>query len=425
MHFQLKSLFLFLFYGTIDLPKTFAEDTTSSVPYTTAPVTFAPFTSPSQPINNIVPLTASPITSAPITSAPITTSAVTDIPVFVASSFSPSEFSPKSDYRCGVTEYDSRTNCGKLCTFNSDCNNGEFCWGTFPNKCYVSNLSMNNPEADFESVTPESPSKPTTMVMPSSVPANFIPNPTTPTSSTTSPLKSDFRCGINEEDSRTNCGKVCIFQSDCNSGEYCWSTFPNTCYISVRQAGSPTAPRESIASLPFTASPLTIAPVTLGPIASAPTITSSPVTTTAPITTAPFITSAPVVPSPAAVAPFSLVSTFPPKSDFRCGINEEDSRTNCGKLCIFISDCDSDNGEYCWSTFPNKCYANNLPVAPSQVDPFPTDVEPKSDLRCGTSEADARANCKKECGTKVDCKSDEYCFATLPNYCHAKLEGAI
>jgi len=106
-------------------------------------------------------------------------------------------------------------------------------------------------------------------------------------------------------------------------------------------------------------------------------------------------------------------------SDYRCGINEEDSRTRCGKVCTVLTDCDRNKGEYCWSTFPNKCYL--------RVDDIPVqeDVTARSDFRCGTSEVDARVNCGKKCQNKLDCESDEYCFHTLSNICYATEEETI
>jgi len=343
------------------------------------------------------------------------------------------ELLPRSDFRCGLNEFDSRTNCGTLCTTNNDCGTNEYCWGTFSNRCYISELNLNN-----------------------SVPNTSEPVTAGTTAGTTDPLDSSLRCGIDERDARENCGKMCVFSSECGNEEYCWRTFVNTCPTTISSSQPTTTAPTTTApttTLPTTASPTNTPPTTASPVTTTvaplsttisptntPPTTASPVTpttaplmTTAPITAAPItlvpitpapilITSAPVTAGPVAgeITP-SPISSFPPRSDYRCGMTEEDSRTNCGLLCTSNGDCDLIKGEYCWTTFPNKCY---LPVGSSSAEnnlpTIPEDAKPKSDFRCGTSEADARGNCKKTCLTKNDCESDEFCYATLPNFCYTK-----
>eukprot|EP00548_Thalassiothrix_antarctica_P018143 CAMPEP_0194181354 /NCGR_PEP_ID=MMETSP0154-20130528/20068_1 /TAXON_ID=1049557 /ORGANISM="Thalassiothrix antarctica, Strain L6-D1" /LENGTH=248 /DNA_ID=CAMNT_0038897303 /DNA_START=76 /DNA_END=822 /DNA_ORIENTATION=- len=198
----------------------------------------------------------------------------------------------------------------------------------------------------------------------------------------------DFRCGTNENHARTTCGRICLYLNDCDFGEYCWGTFPNTCYASELALNGYETDETRQTTESMTDAPITLAPITAAPTASSP------------------------------------VSAFPPRSDYRCGVNEEDSRTNCGKLCVNRNDCDINMGEYCWSTFPNKCY---LPPAPTDGNTIsiPEDAVPKSDFRCGINEGDARGNCGKVCGSKIDCESSEHCFATLANFCYAKEERTI
>lgn len=131
----------------------------------------------------------------------------------------------------------------------------------------------------------------------------------------------------------------------------------------------------------------------------------------APVTAAPF-TDAPVTSSPVV-----------PMSDYRCGVDEEDARLNCGQLCTVNTDCET--GAFCWGTFPNTCYANS-PLAslnPVPSPPIPTHLKPRSDFRCGVSEVDARSNCKSECTTAADCEPGEFCWTTFENYCHMMPDG--
>jgi len=199
--------------------------------------------------------------------------------------------------------------------------------------------------------------------------------------------KADFRCGSNEYEARMNCGKVCIYQSDCKGDEYCWGTFPNICYANEHKPQNP----EAISSETDAPAP-------------------SKMPTSAPIAAR----SEAITADPTVQATQSQMSGFLPVSDYRCGVNEEDSRTSCGKVCTVNTDCDRNKGEYCWSTFANKCYL--------QLDDLPAheDLETKADFRCGINEVDARVNCGKICEHKIDCENDEYCFQTQLNVCHIK-----
>jgi len=129
------------------------------------------------------PFTAPPITGPPVTNPPVTTSL--DYPL-------------KSDYRCGVDEYDAKDNCGNLCEYETDCAPGLFCFGTW-NTCY-----------DTDDDIRASPSSP--------LPPELQP-------------KSDFRCGATEVDARSNCKTECTFSTDCPFGESCWTTHNNYCHI--------------------------------------------------------------------------------------------------------------------------------------------------------------------------------------------------
>jgi len=77
-----------------------------------------------------------PFTSPPITGPPITLPPVTAAPIDTTPSASPVEHPMKSDYRCGVDAVDAKDNCGNICEGGQDCAPGTFCFGTW-NKCYA------------------------------------------------------------------------------------------------------------------------------------------------------------------------------------------------------------------------------------------------------------------------------------------------
>jgi len=86
---------------------------------------------------------------------------------------------------------------------NTDCDNGTYCWATFPNTCYA-----NPPSPSIDPVFTETPI-PTSLVQP----------------------RSDFRCGVSEVDARSNCKSECTTEADCEPGEFCWATFESYCHM--------------------------------------------------------------------------------------------------------------------------------------------------------------------------------------------------
>mmetsp|Transcript_16003 Transcript_16003/g.23536 ORF Transcript_16003/g.23536 Transcript_16003/m.23536 type:complete len:521 (-) Transcript_16003:133-1695(-) len=115
-------------------------------------------------------------------------------------------------FYCGQDVADSQTNCDQPCLTNADCddegnnNNKNYCWGSW-NYC---STDPSNP-----SYTPPS--------------GKVIPEPDLPTALE---AISDYRCGISEVDARSNCGKLCTTNADCNDDEhYCWGTHANYCHL--------------------------------------------------------------------------------------------------------------------------------------------------------------------------------------------------
>lgn len=83
----------------------------------------------------------------------------------------------------------------------------------------------------------KAPVKPTPVASPNptSVPVQHPSTPSPSKASPTSTSTTDFivstasRCGTSELDARGNCGAVCAQQTDCGTGKWCWSVFPNYC----------------------------------------------------------------------------------------------------------------------------------------------------------------------------------------------------
>eukprot|EP00548_Thalassiothrix_antarctica_P012464 CAMPEP_0194159258 /NCGR_PEP_ID=MMETSP0152-20130528/77725_1 /TAXON_ID=1049557 /ORGANISM="Thalassiothrix antarctica, Strain L6-D1" /LENGTH=583 /DNA_ID=CAMNT_0038868801 /DNA_START=483 /DNA_END=2234 /DNA_ORIENTATION=+ len=359
-----------------DSPVTTAPTTLRPITSLPVKITFAPVKITSAPVTT----TSAPVmtTSAPITLAPVTLAPIIIAPIIIADPTSGPDTEPRL---CPEVPPDGCSICGEGKCVGAPDNIFEF-----PGQPIIScgilesvGLGGSIPLAQCEGITSIEPLKacecrdsvapiaPTSApVDPTSAPVDSTSAPVDPTAAPVDPTSTP-----------------------------------------VDPTSAPVDPTS--APVDITSAPVDITPAPVDP-------TSAPVDPTqAPISTTPVTTNDSVPPPP--------VLESPPRSDFRCGINEEDSRVNCGRVCIFNSDCEG--GEYCWSTFPNTCYANSLPPASTQDNP-PLDsenLEAISDFRCGTSEAVARGNCKSTCITQATCNLGEYCWATLPNYCHANSEG--
>jgi len=107
---------------------------------------------------------------------------------------SPPTLEAESDYRCGITEADARSNCKKKCMVNTDCEGaGEYCWTTHINYCYL--MPENHPQCPHDEAE-----------------------------------QVYMRCGIDEMAARGYCGKQCTTQSDCTQkDENCFAVHLNMC----------------------------------------------------------------------------------------------------------------------------------------------------------------------------------------------------
>jgi len=113
-------------------------------------------------------------------------------------------------------------------------------------------------------------------------------------------------------------------------------------------------------------------------------------------------------------------SEYELESDFRCGTDPDNAKNTCGTICEFITDCPS--GQSCFGTW-NRCYVNDDSEKAPPTTPLPTQLQAKSDSRCGVTEADARSNCKPECTVNTDCNAGEFCWITHTSYCHIMPEN--
>eukprot|EP00548_Thalassiothrix_antarctica_P001030 CAMPEP_0194132764 /NCGR_PEP_ID=MMETSP0152-20130528/3158_1 /TAXON_ID=1049557 /ORGANISM="Thalassiothrix antarctica, Strain L6-D1" /LENGTH=519 /DNA_ID=CAMNT_0038827925 /DNA_START=114 /DNA_END=1673 /DNA_ORIENTATION=- len=187
---------------------------------------------------------------------------------------------------------------------------------------------------------------------------------------TTEPLvgRSDFRCGINEADARSNCKKSCFTSADCPLEENCWATHFHYCH--ALPSNHPQCPSESAED-----------------------------------------------------------------ENRRCGVDEMSARGFCGQTCNNVLECTGED-EICLPVMRNMCQCFEdqgvlNQVVPSREQWTPSeDLTPppksssssqltaRSDYRCGETEADARSNCKSECVASTDCGPGETCWITHVNFCH-------
>jgi len=105
----------------------------------------------------------------------------------------PTQLQPMSDFRCGVTEADARSNCKSECTVSTDCETGESCWATHDSYCHI--MPEGHPQCDY----PEA--------------ENIV-----------------LRCGYDEMASRGFCGAPCENEVDCEvRDEKCYPVHLNLC----------------------------------------------------------------------------------------------------------------------------------------------------------------------------------------------------
>jgi hypothetical protein len=153
---------------------------------------------------------ASPIVTpikVPVTT-PITAPVKIPVKTPIVSPTAPIVSSPTTPWivstanRCGISELDARGNCGRTCTNDSHCTGivgsdgnvqRQWCYGVQANYC------DSKPRSKYCNTT------------------------------TIAQQQAQYRCGIDELESRERCGKKCTKTTDCAMGEYCWSVHANTC----------------------------------------------------------------------------------------------------------------------------------------------------------------------------------------------------
>lgn len=93
----------------------------------------------------------------------------------------------------------------------------------------------------------------------------------------------------------------------------------------------------------------------------------------------------------------------------RCGSSELDARGNCRNTCTNNGDCNAALGHVCWVVHENYCGSK----------PQPQECKATAywENRCGTSELDARETCGTRCTFSTECSGGDLCFAVNLNYC--------
>jgi hypothetical protein len=106
-----------------------------------------------------------------------------------------------------------------------------------------------------------------------------------------------------------------------------------------------------------------------------------------------------------------LPKDLKPTYGYRCGTTELDARANCKPQCTHHIQCS--DGEECWGVALNNCNAFE-----EGTHPICDDLEmADNDNRCGYDELSARSFCGMKCTTDTDCGAGEYCFPTHLNLC--------
>lgn len=116
----------------------------------------------------------------------------------------------------------------------------------------------------------------------------------------------------------------------------------------------------------------------------------------------------PATPLPTSFKPTSTTSELVISTVNRCGTSEIDARENCRSTCINDTTCPS--GMICHSVNINYC--GSIPQR-TYTNPIISSVV----YRCGTSEIHARTFCGIACSWDFQCGSGEICHGVHPNYC--------
>merc|ERR1712176_584241 len=98
-----------------------------------------------------------------------------------------------------------------------------------------------------------------------------------------------------------------------------------------------------------------------------------------------------------------IVDDWVVSTESRCGTSEADARGNCRGTCATTSDCNVQEGQLCWNVHPNYCGSKPEPVV--------TCSNPAWGTRCGKSELLARELCGVSCQWAGECTGEgEDCF---------------
>lgn len=266
------------------------------------------------------------------------------------------------------------------------------------------------------------PSPPTpTMPYPSAPP---VPAPT-PTVAAPTPIGSGT-CGSGNIGNGicANSGLCCSKWGHCGSSSaHCDNPAP----LIPPPTPSPEAPIALTPPVYVTSAPVdaTSAPVNPTPLPETSAPVPSPTAPPVQVTTAPVVeeTPPPVDPTPAPIEPTPTPPIDGPNweewvvsTEPRCGTSEADARGNCRPTCSSVTDCDE--GQACWPVFANYCGSKPEPSECTGSD----DRQP----RCGVSEIVARETCGMPCNVWYDCDSlaGESCFLLHPNFCECEMSGA-
>jgi hypothetical protein len=91
----------------------------------------------------------------------------------------------------------------------------------------------------------------------------------------------------------------------------------------------------------------------------------------------------------------------------RCGTSELDARENCRQTCAHSGECPS--GTWCWGVHANYCGS-----VPQKI--YDNPVQSTQWTRCGVTELDARSFCGQPCVWQCD-DPNETCWGIHSNYC--------
>merc|ERR1719253_2225304 len=249
-------------------------------------------------------------------------------------------------------------------------------------------------------------------------------------------INQEARCGTSELDAREHCSQTCSHSIDCPSGQHCWPAHPNYCgsfpqrtYTSPAQDTVPArcGPSEVYART-FCGTPCTTAAdcdggepcwtvqtnycgsaytdvvddgTTIATTTEATTATTEASEATTPMqaTTTTDSTTTEELTTTEATTTTTTLGQPVIDQQNRCGTSELDARENCRSTCAHSGDCPS--GMWCWGVQVNYCGS-----IPQRV--YDNPIQSTQWARCGVTELDARTFCGAPCTWK--CPSGETCW---------------